>query len=97
MRRLLSIWRGKLGGGRSAVGGTEMPAEIDLKLSKVQDLRYGENPHQKAALYTDRKPAEASVAYAKQLHGKELSYINLLDADAALAAVKELIRPRLVL
>src|SRR5206468_1628506 len=67
--------------------------EIDFKLKKIQDLRYGENPHQKAALYSDRKPAEASVAYARQLHGKELSYINLLDADAALAAVKELTTP----
>src|SRR5947207_4686221 len=59
-----------------------LPNEIELKLKKIQDLRYGENPHQKAALYSERKPAEASVAYAKQVHGKELSYINLLDADA---------------
>jgi len=73
--------------------GTSLPADISLKLHKAQDLRYGENPHQKAALYTDRKPVEASVAYAKQLHGKELSYINLLDADAALAGVKELGSP----
>lgn len=84
---------GVVGGGQSAAGSGVMPAEIDLKLRKVQDLRYGENPHQKAAVYTDRKPTEASVAYAKQLHGKELSYINLLDADAALAAVKELSAP----
>jgi phosphoribosylaminoimidazolecarboxamide formyltransferase/IMP cyclohydrolase len=79
--------------GQSAAGTGAMPASIDLKLNKIQDLRYGENPHQKAAVYTDHKPAEASVAYAKQLHGKELSYINLLDADAALAAVKELSTP----
>jgi phosphoribosylaminoimidazolecarboxamide formyltransferase/IMP cyclohydrolase len=52
-------------------------------------LRYGENPHQKAQLFLAPKPAEASVAYATQHHGKELSYINLLDADAALSAVKE--------
>jgi phosphoribosylaminoimidazolecarboxamide formyltransferase/IMP cyclohydrolase len=65
---------------------------IDLK--KKQDLRYGENPHQKAALYVGEKPlGEASVAFAKQLHGKELSYINLLDADGALSAVKEFDRP----
>ena len=70
-----------------------MPGSLDLRLQKKQDLRYGENPHQKAALYVDRKPAEASVAYAKQLHGKELSYINLLDADAALSAVKESAAP----
>jgi phosphoribosylaminoimidazolecarboxamide formyltransferase/IMP cyclohydrolase len=75
-----------------ATGG-DLPAELNFNLRKVQELRYGENPHQKAALYSDRTPAEASVAYAKQLHGKELSYINLLDADAALAAVKELAAP----
>ncbi len=66
---------------------------VCVQLNKVQDLRYGENPHQKAALYVDRRPAESSVAYAKQHHGKELSYINLLDADAALSAVKELSAP----
>ena len=64
-----------------------------LNLNKALDLRYGENPHQKATLLVGKKPGEASVAFAKQLHGKELSYINLLDADAALAAVKELAEP----
>ncbi|MFN4243720.1 MAG: bifunctional phosphoribosylaminoimidazolecarboxamide formyltransferase/IMP cyclohydrolase [Tepidisphaerales bacterium] len=54
-----------------------------------QTLRYGENPHQPAALFVGPRPSEASVAFARQLHGKELSYINLLDADAALSAVKE--------
>src|SRR5687768_6051794 len=73
----------------------EQPAAGNLSINakKIQDLRYGENPHQKAGLYADRQPTEASVAFAKQLHGKELSYINLLDADAALAAVKELATP----
>ncbi len=66
---------------------------LDLALRKKQDLRYGENPHQQAALYVEGKTTEASVANAKQLHGKELSYINLLDADAALSAVKELQTP----
>jgi phosphoribosylaminoimidazolecarboxamide formyltransferase/IMP cyclohydrolase len=64
-----------------------------LNLHKALDLRYGENPHQKATLLVGDKPDEASVAFSKQLHGKELSYINLLDADAALAAVKELAEP----
>jgi phosphoribosylaminoimidazolecarboxamide formyltransferase/IMP cyclohydrolase len=64
-----------------------------LNLHKALDLRYGENPHQKATLLVGKQPHEASVAFAKQLHGKELSYINLLDADAALAAVKELATP----
>src|SRR5688572_2123366 len=76
-----------------ATSAPPMPDVLNASLRKLQDLRYGENPHQKAALYVDRKPAEASVAFAKQLHGKELSYINLLDADAALSAVKELQTP----
>jgi phosphoribosylaminoimidazolecarboxamide formyltransferase/IMP cyclohydrolase len=66
---------------------------LHVSLTKKQDLRYGENPHQKGALYVDRQPAEASVAFAKQLHGKELSYINLLDADGALSCVKEFKEP----
>jgi phosphoribosylaminoimidazolecarboxamide formyltransferase/IMP cyclohydrolase len=68
-------------------------AGMVLNLHKALDLRYGENPHQRATLLVGRKPREASVAFAKQLHGKELSYINLLDADAALNAVKELDQP----
>ena len=70
-----------------------LPPKLDLHLTKSQDLRYGENPHQKAAAYVADKPAEASVLFATQLHGKALSYINLLDADAALSAVKELTSP----
>jgi phosphoribosylaminoimidazolecarboxamide formyltransferase/IMP cyclohydrolase len=68
-------------------------ANMVLNLHKALDLRYGENPHQKATLLVGKKPDEASVAFAKQLHGKELSYINLLDADGALACVKEFDRP----
>jgi phosphoribosylaminoimidazolecarboxamide formyltransferase/IMP cyclohydrolase len=64
-------------------------AGLVLNLHKALDLRYGENPHQKATLLVDKPPKEASVAFAKQLHGKELSYINLLDADAALSCVKD--------
>jgi phosphoribosylaminoimidazolecarboxamide formyltransferase/IMP cyclohydrolase len=76
-----------------ASGEFSFPEQFKLSLAKSQNLRYGENPHQKAALYVDRQPAEASVAYARQLHGKELSYINLLDADGALSAVKEFSDP----
>jgi phosphoribosylaminoimidazolecarboxamide formyltransferase/IMP cyclohydrolase len=68
-------------------------AGLILNLHKALDLRYGENPHQKATLLVGKKPKEASVAFAKQLHGKALSYINLLDADGALAAVKEFAEP----
>src|SRR5437868_2406 len=66
---------------------------LTIALTKKQNLRYGENPHQKAALYVGKQPSEASVAFAKQLHGKELSYINLLDADGALNTVKEFAEP----
>jgi len=67
-----------------------LPSTLSIKATKKQALRYGENPHQPAALYATEQPKEASVAFAKQHYGKELSYINLLDADAALSAVKEL-------
>ncbi|HEY1685105.1 MAG TPA: bifunctional phosphoribosylaminoimidazolecarboxamide formyltransferase/IMP cyclohydrolase [Tepidisphaeraceae bacterium] len=73
----------------------DLPSQINLSLKKLQSLRYGENPHQKAAVYVDSSAASHPVGLpgAKQLHGKELSYINLLDADAALAAVNELSVP----
>jgi phosphoribosylaminoimidazolecarboxamide formyltransferase/IMP cyclohydrolase len=72
---------------------SSLPENLQISLHKQQSLRYGENPHQPAALYVDRQGGEASVAFARQLHGKELSYINLLDADAALSAVRELEAP----
>jgi phosphoribosylaminoimidazolecarboxamide formyltransferase/IMP cyclohydrolase len=73
----------------------EMPTDISIDLMRKQPLRYGENPHQLAALYVERgaTPAPGSVAFAKQHHGKELSYINLLDADAALGCVNEFAEP----
>ena len=60
----------------------EMPDSLTISLNKVADLRYGENPHQKAALYAEAG-APVGMAGARQLHGKELSYNNLMDADAA--------------
>jgi phosphoribosylaminoimidazolecarboxamide formyltransferase/IMP cyclohydrolase len=56
---------------------------------KREELRYGENPHQRAAFYVDPNAREPGLATARQLHGTELSYINLLDFDAALALVRE--------
>jgi phosphoribosylaminoimidazolecarboxamide formyltransferase/IMP cyclohydrolase len=76
--------------------GGSLPPTLTLDLQKKQDLRYGENPHQPAALYVPRQggsDAEASVAAARQHHGKELSYINLLDADAALGCMKDFSTP----
>ena len=66
---------------------TPDPCPPDMRFRNP--LRYGENPHQRAELVPSDRPQEASVAYAEQLHGKELGYINLLDADAGLATVKE--------
>lgn len=61
---------------------------FNLQLFKTQDMRYGENPHQQAAFYVEQPPAEACVATARQLQGKELSFNNIADADAALECVK---------
>ena len=66
------------------------PGTLAAVYGKVQDLRYGENPHQAGAFYrAGREPDEPTVAFARILQGKELSYNNLLDLEAALAAVKE--------
>lgn len=64
---------------------------------KVQEMRYGENPHQKAAFYRDPNPSEASVATAKQIQGRELSYNNIGDTDAALECVKQFDEPACVI
>ncbi len=64
------------------------PGQSNGRFVKVQDLRYGENSHQSAALYRDLYPAPGSLVTAKQLQGKELSYNNLADADAAWECVK---------
>ncbi|MCB5205779.1 bifunctional phosphoribosylaminoimidazolecarboxamide formyltransferase/IMP cyclohydrolase [Methylovorus mays] len=64
------------------------PAQTNGRFVKVQDLRYGENPHQQAAFYRDLYPAPGSLVTAEQLQGKELSYNNIADADAAWECVK---------
>ena len=64
------------------------PAQTNGRFIKLQDLRYGENSHQQAALYRDLYPAAGSLVTAKQLQGKELSYNNIADADAAWECVK---------
>ena len=66
----------------------EFPGQLNGRLIKVQDLRYGENPHQTAAFYRDLYPAPGSLVTAQQLQGKELSYNNIADADAAWECVK---------
>ncbi len=64
------------------------PAQANSQFIKLQDLRYGENPHQQAAFYRDIHPAAGSLVTAQQLQGKELSYNNIADADAAWECVK---------
>ena len=66
----------------------EFPAQSNGRFVKLQDLRYGENPHQAAAFYRDLHPAPGSLVTAVQLQGKELSYNNIADADAAWECVK---------
>lgn len=67
---------------------SEFPAQSNSQFIKLQDLRYGENPHQNAAFYRDVTPAAGSLVMAQQLQGKELSYNNIADADAAWECVK---------
>jgi phosphoribosylaminoimidazolecarboxamide formyltransferase/IMP cyclohydrolase len=67
----------------------DFPRTLNLHFEKVQDMRYGENPHQKAAFYKEHKPGEASVSTAQQIQGKELSFNNVADTDAALECVKQ--------
>src|SRR4051812_17286944 len=69
-----------------------LPSKLFVELMKQQDLRYGENPHQKAALYVGETRKAASVAFASQLQGKELPYNLLVDADAALNCEKEFVQ-----
>ncbi len=74
----------------------DFPAEMHLTFQRRSTLRYGENPHQRAAFYVEPQPAPASLAAAEILHGKELSYNNLLDLDAAMQIVREFAQPAAV-
>ncbi len=74
-----------------------LPDRLDLHLVKLQQLRYGENPHQRAALYGNALTREPSVAGAQQLQGKELSFNNLMDLNAAFALVREFDDPAVVI
>lgn len=79
-------------GTRALFGG-----QANGRFVKVQDLRYGENPHQQAAFYRDLYPAPGSLVTARQLQGKELSYNNIADADAAWECVKSFATPACVI
>lgn len=73
------------------------PGQTNGRFVKLQDLRYGENPHQQAAFYRDLYPAPGSLVTAQQLQGKELSYNNIADADAAWECVKSFDAPACVI
>lgn len=77
--------------------GSEYPQSLPLVFEKVQDLRYGENPHQSAAFYRDVTPRGPSIASARMLQGKELSFNNIADADTAIECVRQFSTPACVI
>lgn len=84
--------------GRMVEGGSaDFPRTFNTQFVKAQEMRYGENPHQKATFYVEKNPLEVGIASAKQLQGKELSYNNVADTDAALETVKSFSEPACVI
>lgn len=72
------------------------PNQLTLQLKKSTGLRYGENPHQKAAFYVESPSHSGSVAHAEKLHGKDLSYNNILDLDSALNLARDFAQPAVI-
>jgi phosphoribosylaminoimidazolecarboxamide formyltransferase/IMP cyclohydrolase len=87
-----AYFTGVIGGGMAA-----FPDDLNLSFRKRFDLRYGENPHQPAAFYSDPRVIGASVTAARQIQGKELSYNNIADADTALECVRQFDAPACVI
>ncbi|MEN9788809.1 MAG: bifunctional phosphoribosylaminoimidazolecarboxamide formyltransferase/IMP cyclohydrolase [Pseudomonadota bacterium] len=83
--------------GRNPAPGSAFPQSLPLVYEKVQDLRYGENPHQQAAFYRDVTPRGPSVSNARLLQGKELSFNNIADADTAIECVRQFSEPACVI
>lgn len=81
---------------RKERGDKEFPQTLTLTYEKVQDMRYGENPHQKAAFYREIGKSKGTLADAIQLHGKELSFNNINDTNGALELLKEFSEPTVV-
>lgn len=75
----------------------DFPDTFSVQFAKAQDLRYGENPHQKAAFYRERDPQLSALSNARQLQGKELSYNNIMDSDAAWQIVSDFTLPGVVI
>jgi phosphoribosylaminoimidazolecarboxamide formyltransferase/IMP cyclohydrolase len=78
-------------------GSENFPRTFNTQFFKTQEMRYGENPHQRAAFYKEANPSEAGISTASQLQGKELSYNNVADTDAALECVKNFEQPACVI
>lgn len=76
---------------------SDFPQTFNLQFQRTQIMRYGENPHQKAAFYIEEDTPQGSISSAKQLQGKELSYNNIADTDAALECVKQFEEPACVI
>ncbi len=74
-----------------------LPRELDIFIEKIQDLRYGENPHQTAAFYSERGAKGYGITSARQLHGKELSFNNIIDLDSAWKIVNYFSDPTVVI
>lgn len=84
--------------GHKVPGGNDnFPRTFNSQFTKAQDMRYGENSHQNSAFYTEKNPAAGSISTSKQLQGKELSYNNIADTDAALECVKQFSEPACVI
>ncbi len=84
-----AYFTGTLGAKHGAASAPTFPDDLNMSFRKRMDLRYGENPHQQAAFYTDPRGLGASVSRAVQTQGKELSYNNIADADTALECVRQ--------
>jgi phosphoribosylaminoimidazolecarboxamide formyltransferase/IMP cyclohydrolase len=78
-------------------GHDAFPAQVNGRFVKLMDLRYGENPHQQAAFYRDLYPAPGTLATFRQLQGKELSFNNIADSDAAWECVRSFTKPACVI
>ncbi|MCF7807225.1 MAG: bifunctional phosphoribosylaminoimidazolecarboxamide formyltransferase/IMP cyclohydrolase [Candidatus Marinimicrobia bacterium] len=78
------------------LGETDLPENLTFTFEKQQSLRYGENPHQKAAFYREVSVLDGRLSGARQLHGKELSYNNIGDASAAIEMIREFTKPTVV-
>ncbi len=81
---------------RGAETKSVFPQNLNLAFAKIQELRYGENPHQRGAFYREEKGASPALSGVKQLWGKELSFNNILDLNAAVNIVKEFVNPAVV-